>query len=207
MRNQFQEFCLGKKLEEIYGIEKAQKIKEKNIGKRNHFYGKHHTEKTKQILRNAFIGKKGYWFGKKNLKHSKEMKGILNPMKRFEVKEKHKLISNTLELRKKRRIIMLNYIKNTYGNFIKNIGKNEQQILDEIELHLNKRIVRQYSIIGYMCDGYIPELNLIIEIDEGHHNDLKIKEGDLIREKEIKKVMKCDFIRIPDYIRGIENDN
>ena len=58
-------YIKGKTYEEIYGKEKAIELKKMisersklRVGKRNTFYGKHHSEKTKQILREKRLGKK-----------------------------------------------------------------------------------------------------------------------------------------------------
>ncbi len=73
-------------------------------------------------------------------------------------------------------------------------GKNEKRILDELELNLNKKIIRQYTVSGYWIDGYIPELNLAIEIDEPFH--IKRRNKDRERENCIKKELNCEFLRI-----------
>lgn len=99
------------------------------------------------------------------------------------------------ETKEKMRISAINYIKNTYGNIRPRIGRNETKILNKVEQLLNKKIIRQYQICGYFVDGYVPELDLVIEIDEKP----KIKDKDIIREKEIKKELKCKFMRINDY--------
>ena len=55
----------GKTYEEIFGEEKAKKLKEKmserykqKVGEKNGFYGKHHTNEAKEKMRNARLGKK-----------------------------------------------------------------------------------------------------------------------------------------------------
>ena len=72
------------------------------------------------------------------------------------------------------------------------IGKNETQILNILEEQLGYNILRQYEINGYFLDGYIPELNLVIEVDERP----KINERDIRRENEIKNELNCEFLRI-----------
>lgn len=121
----------------------------------------------------------------RNKKISLSKMGDLNPSKRPEVREKQREIRN-------RQILELG------GG--PNIGKDETQILDELELSLGYKIERQYSVCGYFTDGYIPELNLVIEIDEHP----KIKERDIRRQNEIKSKLNCSFIRIPTYIINVE---
>lgn len=64
----------GKTYEDIYGKEKADELKRKmserfklKIGEKNHFYGKHHSEKTKEIIRQKHLGKKNLVCSKKVL--------------------------------------------------------------------------------------------------------------------------------------------
>ena len=78
------------------------------------------------------------------------------------------------------------------------IGKHETQLLDELELSNNIKIDRQYTINGYIVDGYCKKLNIIFEIDESYHNNKKYKQRDKIRQRNIEKELNCKFIRIKD---------
>lgn len=179
----------GKTYEEIYGIEKAMIEKEKRskskLGNKNpmkkyknkkyeDIYGikKAPEQRLKRSL--AHLGKKKDYM-------SRKQKGNNNISKRPEVQEKMRISAQ-------KRII-----KN-YG--IPRIGKNEIRILDELELSFNYKILRQYSIIGYWLDGYIPELNLAIEVDERYHNEQTNKDNK--REQNIINKLNCDFVRIKD---------
>jgi hypothetical protein len=55
-----------------------------------------------------------------------------------------------------------------------------------------------FKEIGYWVDGYDPEKNVVIEIDEAAHYDAEgnLKEKDLRRQKEIEDYYRCTFIRI-----------
>lgn len=77
------------------------------------------------------------------------------------------------------------------------IGKHEKQILDELAKKIGYNILRQHPVLGYWLDGYIPKLNLAIEIDEKHHKNQIEKDKE--REEIIKKELNCSFIRIPLY--------
>jgi len=83
------------------------------------------------------------------------------------------------------------------------IGKNETQILDELEKIYKSKIIRQYPVIGYYLDGYICELNLAIEVDEYLHYNVigKLREKDIIRQKNIEQELGCNFLRIEDKIK------
>lgn len=54
-------------------------------------------------------------------------------------------------------------------------------------------IIPQYQVLSYRIDWYIPELNLAIEFDEKHHNNIKVL--DEVRQKQIEKALKCKFLR------------
>lgn len=57
--------------------------------------------------------------------------------------------------------------------------------------------IRQYSVLEYKIDFYIPSLNIAIEFDEnGHkHYSYAKHEG---RQKRIEKKLGCRFIRVTD---------
>lgn len=116
-------------------IKQSEALKGKNLGF-------HHTEETKQILR------------EKNLKYREE-----------------------------------NNIKG-----LPFIGKNEKALLDYLEICFEKIILRQYKVGRYSVDGYIPEYNLCIEIDEPQH--IWNKEKDKKREDDIRNKLQCSFFRI-----------
>ena len=71
--------------------------------------------------------------------------------------------------------------------------------MDELEVELGYRIIRQYQVGCYWVDGYIPEINLVIEVDEKYHENEKQKEEDKEREEFIKQKLGCRFLRIKDY--------
>ena len=147
-----------------------------------------------------------------SLKRSGERHPCKKPEVRKKIKDNHADVSGeknpmfgrhdfgkkrSEETKRKLRISNINRIKEVGGP---GIGKNEKKILDELENKLNKKIIRQYLCIGYSLDGYIPELNLAIEVDE------KIKfnyKGELYpqhikRQNRIEKELHCTFLRIKD---------
>ena len=99
------------------------------------------------------------------------------------------------ETKIKMRLSAFEYAKKTDGIIYPRIGHNEKQILDKLEQKLGYRIIRQYEIGGYYLDGYIPEINLAIEVDE----KIKNREKDIKREDFIKQKLGCQFMRIKDY--------
>ena len=117
--------------------------------------------------------------------------GIKNFLPHPKMKEKWK----DPNYKKKLRISAFEYAKKICGIICPRIGRNEKQILDKLEQEMNCKIIRQYKVEGYFVDGYIPELNLVIEIDEIP----KIRDKDIERQKIIEKKLNCKFIRINDY--------
>jgi hypothetical protein len=104
--------------------------------------------------------------------------------------------------REKVRIKVLEYIKREkcFGGCKFMCGKNEKQILDAIEMEFNIYLIRHYEIGGYCIDGYSPELNICFEVDEKYHTEKRYRFHDRKREKNIKKKLRCKFIRIKDYV-------
>lgn len=86
----------------------------------------------------------------------------------------------------------LNYLRREFS-FGENIINN---------LFSNYKIIKQYPVLDgkYFIDWYVPELKLAIEFDEEHH---KNNMNDLIREKEIKNILDCNFIRYCDTLNII----
>jgi hypothetical protein len=82
------------------------------------------------------------------------------------------------------------------------IGKNETFLLDQYEKFIGYGVIRQHYVKGYVLDGYIPELNVAIEVDENHHftSKGKLRIEDIIRQQKIQSLLKCRFIRLVDDI-------
>lgn len=99
------------------------------------------------------------------------------------------------ESKEKMRKARFDYIKRVCGIVCPNIGHNEKQILDRLEVEIGYKILRQYEVEGFFLDGYIEELNLAIEVDERPKN----KERDIERQKIIENKLNCKFMRIKDY--------
>ena len=174
---------------EIYGEEKAHKIsnkiRESKLGEKNPACRPEVKIKISENRKGLLTGNDNpnYWLGKKNRGQSDRMKSN-NPALRSDVREKSR--NRMLKKWKEK------------GNV--KIGINEERLLNNIETLINKRITRQYQIIGYVVDGYIPEDNIVIEIDEKHHYDRQgnLRERDMRRQQLISESLECDFIRIRD---------
>ena len=179
----------GKSYIERFGKERAIKISEKIRATKTGDNNPAKRPEVKDVISKNRRGKlcgdsnPNYWKNKRNPGQSERMK-LNNPLFNPQVKEK-------------RRIFLLN--KFFESGDIK-IGNNETEILNEIEKILNIKIERQYRIIGYSVDGYVPELNLVIEIDERHHYNKNgtLRSKDIKRQKAIENALNCEFIRLRD---------
>ena len=122
----------------------------------------------------------------------------------------HKHTDEVKRMCRERLIKNIGNRKSIHGNsypMAPNIGKYENQIMVELEKLFNYTILRQHRVVGYFLDGYIPELNLAIEVDEKHHNKLGRLKKDKYREGQINKELDCQFLRINalKYERGVIN--
>jgi len=144
-------------------------------------------EARKQISKNAKktlqkkIKEEGYYWGMTGKKHTAESIKKNRESKIARI-EKAKFNGQPLEPR---------------------MGKNEKQILDNLEKDFNRKIERQFRNSGYFIDGYIPELKLAIEVDEDYHNFQK--EKDERRQKEIEESLGCVFLRIEDTTSAMDD--
>ena len=55
-------------------------------------------------------------------------------------------------------------------------------------------LYQQYNVLNYKVDGYIKELNLVIEYDEPYHT--YTEKEDSIRQNQIEKALNCRFLRL-----------
>ena len=170
----------------------------------------HWLKETKNKLSEAKKGLDGYWLGKERSqktrkKISETNKGrIFSKETREKISEANKGEKNSFfgkkhseESRKKMRISAIKYMEQCKKNglpFFPTIGKNEKYILDELAKQIGYKILRQFSVIGYFLDGYVPHINLAIEVDEPRHKNKT--EKDTIRQKEIEQELGCTFLRI-----------
>ena len=94
--------------------------------------------------------------------------------------------------------------KNIINQFSPNIGKNETQILNQIEKENNIKILRQYQICGYFVDGYDPINNTVYEVNEKYHYTTKQQTKDEKRQQNITEYLGCDWVNIDDSNNPIE---
>ena len=158
---------------------------------------------TEEYKKKLSILHKGNKNGMYNKKHSNETKnkmkvnhfdviGENNPM--FEKK-------HTENTKQKMREIMVERVKK-YNIHSRNFNPIACKIIDEYGKENGYNFQHalnggEYSCAGYLVDGYDKEKNVVIEIDEPHHNKPSQKEKDILRQRLIKDKLHCKFIRIP----------
>jgi len=163
-----------------------------------------HTEETKKKMRKPRSEE-----AKKNMRKPKIPQTKEHKRKRVKARMKTDGYKWTEESKKKNRISVLKHIKLVGGP---SLGRNESEILNHLEQLYQHKISRQVMFIGYSVDGYIQELNLVIEIDEpGHYKNksdwkdvpsfyktskFEKTERGKKRQKEIKEETGCTFLRI-----------
>ncbi|MGL4675821.1 MAG: AbaSI family restriction endonuclease [Wohlfahrtiimonas sp.] len=72
-----------------------------------------------------------------------------------------------------------------------------------IEISPQQYIARENGFA--LADLYLPQFNLVIEVDESHHMSLKNLSADQVREKDIIKATNAEIYRIPIY--SIDHDS
>ena len=78
--------------------------------------------------------------------------------------------------------------------------RKEIDFLNQLEQSLKPfdiQGIRQYSILSYRIDFYIPSLNIAIEYDENNHDNYTYEQHEG-RQEEIEKELGCKFIRVSD---------
>ena len=135
--------------------------------------------------------------------------GVNNPMKSKKVMEKSKLtllerygFDNYSKTPEGRKISRENLIDRTMKGYKNNLmfspqkGLQEKTIINEIQTYCPYPILIDQKFISYFPDGYIKELNLIIEVYEPwHHKSWSVKH-DIIRQKDLEDHLNCKFFII-----------
>lgn len=80
------------------------------------------------------------------------------------------------------------------------ISRPETEFLDQLEESLKPfdlTGIRQYKVLNYRVDFYIPNLNIAVEYDENDHKGYSYEKQEG-RQSEIEKELNCRFIRVSD---------
>ena len=105
----------------------------------------------------------------------------------------------------KKGYLLANKINTLFPNevdhiIIINLNRKEIEFLDQLEQALqpfNIEGKRQYSVLNYRIDYYIPSLNIAIEYDENDHSNYTYEQHEG-RQRNIEKELGCRFIRVND---------
>lgn len=73
------------------------------------------------------------------------------------------------------------------------IGFQEHSCFEELQKLTDYKILTGQSFISYFPDGYIKELNLIVEFYEKWHQHPRTKDHDLLRENQLINHLNCGF--------------
>ena len=102
----------------------------------------------------------------------------------------------------KNQIYIKDFIKEYFGydgiefNLLLRKENGFLEKLEEVLIPFDIKGVRQYNVLSYRMDYYIPSLNIAIEYDEEHHKHQQ--KEDKVRQKEIEYELGCKFIRVTD---------
>ena len=113
------------------------------------------------------------------------------------------LICNSKNISNNKKDEFIEFLKN--NNLIKHDRvltnqRKEINFLDKLEQALSPFEItckKQYKVLNYRIDCYIPQLNIAIEYDENGHSSYTYEQHEG-RQKEIEKELGCKFIRVTD---------
>lgn len=117
----------------------------------------------------------------------------------------YRLISTSNKITYERKVELLNYFE--IEEIVPLFERKECIFIEQLEEFLseyNLECVKQYPILNYRIDYYIPKLKLAIEYDENNHSgySYETQEG---RQKQIEKELGCKFIRLSDNCSDLKN--
>lgn len=159
-------------------------------GENNPFYGKKHSEKTKEKISKSRTGKTT---GKNN--------PMANPKHRKKARKNLKQKWDSGEMEHARKIMSEKLKETRRLGKIKSVirSKKEKEIINEIK-KLGYNVKHSLKVDSKICDIYIPELNLIIEYngDYWHCNPKKYKPDyyHQVKKKTAKELWEYDKNKI-----------
>ena len=117
----------------------------------------------------------------------------------------YKLISASNKMTYERKVELLNFFE--IEKIVPLFERKETIFIEQLEEFLseyNLKGIKQYSVLNYRIDYYIPKLKLAIEYDENNHDSYsyEAQEG---RQKQIEKELGCKFIRLSDNCSDLKN--
>lgn len=129
------------------------------------------------------------------------------PCEFYELSRKRMINNNPCkrpDVKRKLRLSAIKRISDRYGQVSPNYNISACKIIDDYGKKHGYNFKHalnggEYYIdeLGYWVDGYDEKKNVVIEFDEpAHFVDGKLKEKDILRQKEIETLLKCQFIRL-----------
>jgi len=109
------------------------------------------------------------------------------------------------ESKKRMRLATLKYLSTLKGQLAPRYNRDSIQIIEQYGIENGYKFMHaenggEYFVreLGYFLDAYDPIANVALEVDEEHHFDRNgnLLERDITRQKEIEKILGCEFIRI-----------
>jgi len=177
---------------------------EKLKGKISYFKGKKHTKESKKKMSDNILKLNLVpWNKGKTKKDSKRLQNISKKLKDKKRGPNKEPFND--EIRKNQRLAAIKRIESKCGQMAPNYNPEACKLIDKYGKDNNYNFQHaenggefHVSGLGYWVDGYDKEKNVVIEIDESFHFDIdgNLKERDVIRQKEITKHLKCEFIRL-----------
>lgn len=108
----------------------------------------------------------------------------------------YKLVQNChSSIETKQKLLEALNLNNVYIDERKEISFVE--MLEKVLCPFSIKGIKQFKVLNYRIDYYIPDLDIAIEYDENNHRNYSYRahEG---RQKEIEKELGCRFIRVSD---------
>jgi very-short-patch-repair endonuclease len=114
-----------------------------------------------------------------------------------------KLVGITRKISRKEKLHFLNTLGVSSNVLVMQSFKETEfgeMLIDTLSgFNPNIKIIRQFNVLQYNIDFYVPKYKIAIEFDEISHKHRT--QEDTRRESRIKNILQCEFIRIK------ENDN
>jgi hypothetical protein len=170
-------------------------MRKQNSGPGNHFYGRHHTEETKNKL--SQLGSKRRMSLASRLKISETLK-----KNKINVGEKNGMKKQ--ENRDKVRKTIIKLVEKNHGHALPFYNPKACEYFDGLSekmgwslRHAKNGGEVYLSELGYFLDSYDQERNIVVEYDEPRHYyvDGRLKPRDIYRQSKIIDHLKCKFYR------------
>lgn len=174
-------------------------------GKLNPMFGRKHSRKSIEKMRVTCTGKKASEETRKKMSENNRFKGVHRYGKdaAFYGRRHTEEWKQRMRVLACQRLSKLQIQRNDNGQ-MNNVGKKEGEYFVALEKEKDwngvfyQKSGKQFLLedLGYFLDYYEPNLNIVVEYDEPrHYVNGKLQPKDLQRMDEIKKNLRCKFLR------------